>query len=150
MPEHPPERAMAGLWDTRGRRDCQYWALGIGEAVAAHPAGKDMGQRATAAGPDDKQIARAAGDEGEDGAWGAALDHGPDRQIGGDLPPCGVKRMPQPLPGIVGPEVAQGFGGAAPVGEIAIRWHPGMHGYQGGVADAGKMLRLAQCTEVAR
>lgn len=141
---------MAGMWDTGGRRDCQHRALGMGEAVVAHPAGKDMGQRATAARPDDEQVARVAGDDGKDGAGGAALDHGLDRQIGGELPPCSVKRKAEPLPGIVGPEAAQGYGGAAPVGDIAIRRHPGMHGYQGGVAGAGKILGIAQCTEVAR
>jgi hypothetical protein len=81
----------------------------MGEAVAAHPAGKDMGQRATAACPDDEQVVRVTGDDGKDGAGSAALHHGPDRQIGGELPPCGVKRIPQPLPGIIGPEAAQGY-----------------------------------------
>src|SRR5207247_2187086 len=97
--EDPRQRAVAGMRRHGGRRDRQHRALGMGEAVAAHPAGEDPGQHAAAACPDDEQVGRVAGDDGKDPPGGAAGHHRPDRQIGGELSPCRVNRVPQSLPG---------------------------------------------------
>jgi len=150
VPERPPQRATTGMRGRVSRRDRQHRALGMSEAVTAHPAGEDPGQRAATARPDDKQIGRVAGDNGEHAAGGAALDHRPDRQISGELSPCRVNCVPQSLPGVFGPEAAQLYAGTAPFGDLAARRRPAMNGYQDGVIGAGKVFCIAQRTEVAR
>lgn len=139
---------MAGMHGQCGGRDCQDRAPGMGQAVAAHPAAEGTSQCGAAACPDDEQVARVAGDDGKNAAGIAALDHGLDRQISGQLPPGGVKRLPQPLPGVFGPDAAQVHAGTAPFGDVAARRRPGMNGYQGGFAGTGKLLGVAQGAQV--
>ena len=122
----------------------------MGQAVAAHPAAEDTSQGGAAACPDDEQIARVAGDDGKNAARIAALDHELDRQISEELPPGRLKRLPQPLPGVFGPDAAHVHTGAAPFGDVAARRRPGMNGYQGGLAGTGKLFRVAQGAQVAR
>ena len=141
---------MAGMRGHGGRRNRQNRAQGMVEAIPAHPAGTEVGQPATAACPDHKQITRVARDDGKDGAGSAALDNGLDRQIGGKVSPRRVKRLPQPLPGVISPEAAQVWRGTAPFGDVTARRRPGMNGYQDGVIGAGKVFRVAQRAEVAR
>ncbi len=141
---------MAGMQGKSGRRDCQDRAPCMGQAGAAHPAGKDTSQGGAPACPDDEQVARVAGDDGKNAAGIAALDYELDRQISGELPPGCVKRLPQPLPGVFGPDAAQVHAGTAPFGDVAARRRPGMNGYQGGLAGTGKLFRVAQGAQVAR
>lgn len=90
-----------------GRRDCQDRAPGMGQAVAAHRPQKapvsvvrrPVPTTSRSPGPLAMMVRRRPGI--------AALDHEPDRQISGELPPGRVKRLPQPLPGVLGPHAAQ-------------------------------------------
>jgi hypothetical protein len=52
MPDFPGERR---------RRNGDDWAPGVGQAVTAHLAGDQPGQRTTATRTHDQQVARAAG-----------------------------------------------------------------------------------------
>src|SRR6266571_9107211 len=68
VPERPPERPMAGMQENCGRRDGQDRAPCMGQAVAAHPAGKDTSQGGAPACPDDEQVASVSVDDGKNAA----------------------------------------------------------------------------------
>jgi len=62
VPERPDERAMPDFPGQCGRRNGDHWALGMGQAVAAHLATDHPGQRTTTASTHDQQVTRAVHD----------------------------------------------------------------------------------------
>ena len=60
--------------------------VGVGEAVAADPAGEEVGQCSAAASPDDEDVALLVRDGGKDGTGLAALDDWLDGQVGWGCP----------------------------------------------------------------
>jgi hypothetical protein len=133
-----------------GRRNGDHWALGMGQAVAAHLATDHPGQRTTTASTHDQQVTRAVGDIDQDPASLTPVHKRVDRRIGRDLSPDCDERIPEPLTGVLRPDAAQVAAGMPPFSQITARGQPGKNGYQGGVVGAGYLLRVTQCPEAAR
>jgi hypothetical protein len=133
-----------------GWRNGDDWALGVGQAIAAHLARDEAGQRTTAASTHNQQVAGAAGQTHQDPASLTPLYERPDRRVVGNLSPGCVERIPEPPAGVVLPDAAQVVARLTAVGEITARRHPGENGYQGGIMGAGQVLRITQCPEAAR
>jgi hypothetical protein len=73
VPEYPAQWAISGLCSQRRWWDGHDGDLGVGETVAADPAGEHVGQRSAAAGTDDQDVTRLVRDGGKDCAGLAAL-----------------------------------------------------------------------------
>jgi len=97
MPEYPAQWVISELRCQRRWWDGHEGDVGVGEAVAADPAGEAVGQCSAAAGPDDEDVALLARDGGKDGAGLAALDDRLDGQVGWGLSPGSFERFSQPL-----------------------------------------------------
>src|SRR5436190_18485686 len=95
VPQRPPERAMPDFPGERRRRNGDDWALGVGQAVTAHLAGDQPGQRTTAARTHDQQVAGAAGQIDQDPASLAPLDDRLHWRVVRDLSPGRVERIPE-------------------------------------------------------
>ena len=80
-------------------RDGHDGALGVGQAVAAHSGKGHPGQSAAAPGPDDQQIAGAAGKVDQDPACGAAGDAWLHPRTGWDFAPHRDERVAELLAG---------------------------------------------------
>jgi hypothetical protein len=141
---------MAHFTGECGRRNGKDWALGVGQAVAAHPAGNEPGQRTTTASTHHQQVTRAAGQTDQDPTSLATLHDRPDRWVDGNFSPGCDERIPEPPTGVLLPDAAQVATGMPPIGEITARRHPSKNGYQGGIIGAGQVLRVTQCPEAAR
>ena len=131
----------------RGRRDGQDRALGVGQAVAAHPGKGQPGQRAAAASAHDQHIAGAAGKVHQDPACRAALYARLHQRIGGDFAPHRDERVAELLAGEVLPLLAQRH-------RSALRSPPGgsqaKHRDQRPRHGRGPALPVAQCLQAAR
>jgi hypothetical protein len=134
----------------RGRRDGDDRAPSVGQAVAAHLAADEPGQRATAASTHDQQVTGAAGQTDQDPASLTPLYERLDQWVVGNFSPRCDQRIPEPPAGVLLPDAAQVAAGLTAVGEITARRHPGKDGYQGGITGAGQVLRVPQCPEAAR
>ncbi len=117
VPQRPPEGAMPDFPGERRRRNGDDWAPGVGQAVTAHLAGDQPGQRTAAARTHDQQVAGAAGQIDQDPASLAPLDDRLHRRVAGDLSPGRVERIPEPPACVVLPDAAQVAAGVTPLGE---------------------------------
>lgn len=141
---------MTGFPGQGGRRDSDHGAMGVSQAVAAHPSGEHPGQRATTASAHDQQVIEVAGDLDQDRARLAALYERPDPRIIGDFAPDRDESIPEPPAGRLVPLAPQIARRLQAVRPITARRHPRQNGDQGGTVGTGQALRVPQRPEAAR
>ncbi len=128
------------------RRDSEDWALGVGQAVAAHLGKGHPGQRAAAASAHDQHIAGAAGKVHQNPARRSSLYLRLYQRITGNLPPRRDERVPEPPTGDVVPLLAQiPVGAAVTTGRL-----PGHDRDQDRIVGTGHNFPVTQRLQAAR
>jgi hypothetical protein len=142
---------MPDLLSQSSRGNAEHRALGMGDAVAAHPARDRPRQRPATASAHDQQVTTAAGEAYQDPACRAAFHMRLHHRIIRNFTPHCDERIPETLPGHLLPDLAQIARRTKPgPGAITLRRQPRDNGYQERIMGAGHNLRVAQRPQAAR
>jgi hypothetical protein len=103
-----------------------------------------------AAGSDHQQVSSLAGHADKDPAWLPGQHDRLGRHVGGNAAGRRIDGVPEPLLGVIAPDLAQVPGWAAAVGDLLAWRQPGEDGDQGDIVTAGEVHRVAHGRQACR